>query len=442
MSRERDVRARLEALFRAALVAVDPGAAIRSAVEFDGSELVIAGRAVARDARVIAFAVGKAARPMAAELDAIAGSRISAGLVVAPDSGPDSGRSTRFSVQVASHPIPDARSERAGHDAIALVASARESDVLVAMISGGASSLLCCPAPGISIEELALTTSSLLDAGAGIDELNTVRKHLSRVAGGRLAAHVGCARVEQLVISDVTGDRLDVIGSGPLVGDPSTFADALAVLERRTGRARVPTRVLAYLESGARGALEETPAPEAEVFRGVTTTLLANNQTALGAAAVAARRAGYRTLELPGALFGPAREAGRRLAALGSAIVSDRPVCAIAGGETTVEVRGDGIGGRNQELALAAAIEFASTDAISLLAVGTDGVDGPTDAAGAFADGDTVARGLALGLDPLAALDANDSNSFFAREGGVVRTGPTGTNVMDLVFVHVEPGPR
>lgn len=442
MSRERGVRARLESFFRSALVAVDPAAAVRRVVEFDGSELAISGRPVPRDARVIAFAVGKAARPMAAELEAIAGSRISAGLVVAPDAGSNARPLTRFSERASAHPIPDARSERAGLDAISLVSSARPNDVLVAMISGGASSLLSCPAEGIDIDELALTTAGLLEGGAGIDELNAVRKHLSRVAGGRLAAHVGCARVEQLVISDVPGDRLDVIGSGPLVGDPSTYSDALAVLERHTALARVPARVLAHLNSGARGELEETPAPGLDRLGGVTTTLLANNETALAAAAVAATRVGLRTLELPGALFGEAREAGRRLAALGGSIASDRPVCAIAGGETTVDVRGDGRGGRNQELALAAALEFASADAISLLAVGTDGIDGPTDAAGAFADGGTVARARALGLDALAALEANDSNSLFAREGGVVRTGPTGTNVMDLAFVHVEPRPR
>jgi glycerate 2-kinase len=442
VTREGDARTRLESLFRAALVAVDPAAAVRRAVQFDGSDLVISGRPVPRDAHVIAFAVGKAAVPMAAELDAIAGSRISAGLVVAPDADEGPSLSTRFSLQRTAHPVPDARSERAGQQAISLVASARPRDVLVAMISGGASSLLSCPAPGITIDELARTTACLLVGGAGIDELNAVRKHLSRVAGGRLAAHVGCNRVEQLVISDVAGDRLDVIGSGPLVGDRSTFADALAVLERRTAHGGVPERVLAHLQAGARGEIPETPTPDTELVSGVTTTLLANNETALAAAAVASRRAGFVTLELPGALLGAAREAGRKFAALGGALASDRVVVAIAGGETTVRVRGDGVGGRNQELALAAAIELSGSDAASLLAVGTDGIDGPTDAAGAFADGGTKARGRLLGLEASAALDANDSNSFFAREGGIVRTGPTGTNVMDLAFLHVEPAAR
>ncbi len=435
MNSERLARTRLEALFRAALAAVDPARAVARAVRRRGDLLEIAGEPLDPGARLVVLAVGKAAGAMAQALEALAGDRIAAGLAVVPD-----GQAVDLKQMGAcesAHPIPDARCERAGQRAIELVAGARRDDVLLAMISGGASSLLSCPVEGVTLADLAGTTDALLRGGASISELNAVRKHLSRLAGGRLAERAASARIELLAISDVPGDQLDVIGSGPLVADPTTYRDALDAIAR-VG-ARIPARARDHLEAGARGEFPDTPAPGAAVFDRVRSTLLASNATAVEAARAAAEACGLRALALPGGLAGEARVAGRRLAALGRSIAAARPVCAIAGGETAVVVRGSGRGGRNQELALAAALELAGSPKIALLAAGTDGVDGPTDAAGAHVDGGTLARASERGLDARAALAANDSNGFFEREGGVLRTGPTGTNVMDLAFLYVEP---
>jgi glycerate-2-kinase len=313
------------------------------------------------------------------------------------------------------------------------VAAAGPDNVLVVLLSGGASSLLASPLPGLTCDDLAATTSALLEGGVEIDALNAVRKHLTRVGGGRLARASRCRRAEVLVVSDVPGDRIDVIASGPLAPDSSSYADAVAVIE--PVRERIPAAVRGHLEAGA----EETPKPGDPAFDRVRTTLLASNRTALCAARDAAAQAGCLAPVLEGGLRGEARRAGRRLVALARSLRCSQPVCLVAGGETAVHVRGHGRGGRNQELALAAALELASSDGLSILAAGTDGSDGPTDAAGAFADGGTVARGEAAGLDAQAALDDNDSHTFFATEGGVFRTGPTFTNVMDVALVYIQP---
>jgi glycerate-2-kinase len=296
---------------------------------------------------------------------------------------------------------------------------------------------MSCPVEAVTLSDLANTTDRLLQGGAAIGELNAVRKHLSRLAGGRLTTHATSRRIEVLAISDVPGDGLDVIGSGPLAADPTTYRDALDSVSRIGGE--FPQRALAHLEAGARGEFDETPSPGAAIFERVRSTLLASNVTAIEAACLAAEARGMRALALPGYLKGEAQIAGRRLAVLGKSTVSSQPVCAIAGGETAVVVRGNGRGGRNQELALAAAVELAGNLKVALLAAGTDGIDGPTDAAGAYVDGGTVARGKELGVDARAALADNDSHGFFDREGGILRTGPTGTNVMDLAFLYVDP---
>jgi glycerate-2-kinase len=374
---------------------------------------------------------------MAAALEELAGARIAAGLAVTRD-----GHGlplARIALREAGHPVPDRRSEAAAREALQLVESARPEDVLLVLLSGGASSLLASPAPGLDLGDLARTTAALLAAGAEIGELNAVRKHLSAVAGGRLAQRAACHRIEVLALSDVPGDRWDVIGSGPFAPDPTRFADALAVLERRGVLGAVPRAVVVHLEAGARGALPETPAPGDPQLARVRSTLLGNNLTAALAAARSAQSRGWLAPVLDGALRGEARCAGRRLAALARALRAPQPVCLVAGGETAVHVRGAGRGGRSQELALAAALELAGVSGVALLAAGTDGSDGPTDAAGAFADGGSVARGCARGREAAADLAANDSYGFFDAEGGLLRTGPTRTNVMDLALVWVAP---
>ncbi|RIL07864.1 MAG: hypothetical protein DCC71_01285 [Proteobacteria bacterium] len=383
------------------------------------------------------LAAGKAAASMARAVEEVAGERIAAGLAVTKDGHAGAGGG-RVAVREAAHPVPDRRCERAAREMLAIARGCAPDDVLVVLLSGGASALLACPQPGLDLDDVAGTTAALLAAGADIVELNTVRKHLVEVAGGRLARASGADRVEVLVVSDVLGDPLDVIASGPCAPDPTTFGDALGVVERHGLHAKLPARALAHLHAGARGAREESPKPGDPAFARVRTTVVARLADALDAAEAELRRSGARVLRVADALRGEARVAGRRLAALARALRADAgPTCLVAGGETTVTVRGAGRGGRSQELALAAALAWRNAAGLSLLAAGTDGTDGPTDAAGAYADAETVARGLARGVDAAAALADNDAYTFFAREGGLLRTGPTGTNVMDLVLVGV-----
>jgi glycerate-2-kinase len=428
-------RARLEEIWRAALKAVDPAAAVRRAIAVaaDGS-LEIARQPVAAGSRLVVLAVGKAAAPMAQALEMLAGDRIRRGLAITPDGHGLPLR--RIRAREASHPVPDARGERAAREAKTLVACAAAEDVLVVLLSGGASSLLPAPAAGLDLTDLSRTTAALLAAGAAIDELNAVRKHLSAVAGGRLGVAAACRRIEVLLISDVPGDRIDLIGSGPFAPDPTSYADALDAVARCGALEAVAPAARAHLEAGVRGAHPETPKPGDAALARVRHTLLAGNRTALEAAVAAAESLGMRAVRAE-ALAGEAREAGRRLAQRALASAASSRTCLVAGGETVVTVRGSGRGGRSQELALGAALALEGTRGVALLAAGTDGRDGPTDAAGAFVDGQTVARGRARGVDAHAALDDNDCYGFFDVEGGLLRTGPTRTNVMDLALVEV-----
>jgi glycerate-2-kinase len=380
-------------------------------------------------------AAGKAAAAMAAALEQVAGDRIAGGVAVTKD-----GHGLpleRIALLEAAHPVPDARCERAAREVLAVARRAEPSSWLVVLLSGGASALLTAPLPGLAQEDLRRTTRALLLAGAPIRELNTVRKHLTAVSGGRLALATPAARVLVLALSDVLGDAEDVIGSGPCAADPTRFADAVDVLVGRGLLAQLPEAVRAQLEAGARGEREESPKPGAAAFARVEFHVLASNRDALAAACAEAAALGLESRIVSGALEGEARTAGTRLGALGRASAPRRPLVLALGGETTVTVRGAGSGGRCQELALAAALALEGASGVTLLAAGSDGSDGPTDAAGAFADGGSVARGRAAGRDAAADLAANDAYGFFAAEGGLLRTGPTRTNVLDLVLIHI-----
>jgi hydroxypyruvate reductase len=330
-----------------------------------------------------------------------------------------------------SHPVPDGRSEMAGRRALELAAAAAPGDVLVVLISGGASALLVQPRKGITLADKQAATRQLLLAGADIDSLNTVRKHLSAIKGGQLAASAACHLVA-LAVSDVVGDDPSVIGSGPTVPDPSSFADALAVLERHGGSSRFPAAVVDLLRTGSRGGTAETPKPGDARLSRAETRVVGSRHDAVQGAAEQAASLGYDVVIVADPVVGEARDAGRRLARL----LRDhgRPVCIVAGGETTVTVRGKGRGGRNQELVLAAAQELArSGEPAGVLSGGTDGIDGPTDAAGAIGDHQTIARALAAGLgDGTRHLEDNDAYTFFSRLNDLVTTGPTDTNVGDI----------
>jgi glycerate 2-kinase len=431
----RDARAQLEAVYRAALAAIDPARALRSAVRASAAELEIAGRAVPDGARVFVLAIGKAGGALAAAAEELLGARIAAGLALVSDG--NERPLARCELRVGAHPVPDERGAAATREILAFAGRPGPDDLLLVLLSGGGSSLLCAPAPGLALDDVAETVRVLLAAGASIDELNTVRKHLAAATGGRLARAASRAgRIEVLAISDVIGDRLDVIASGPFASDPSRYADALAVLALRDAAQRAPTSVRDHLAAGARGERPETPKPGDPAFARVLHTLIASNPTAVSAASDTAAALGWNVVAAR--MSGDARLAAHALLALADE-PGDGPLCVVAGGETVVTVTGAGRGGRCQELALAAALAIEERDDVAILAAGTDGVDGPTDAAGAYADGGTVARGRGAGIDAAAALADNDAHGFFCREGGVFRTGPTGTNVADLALVLRDP---
>jgi len=427
----------LERSFRAALRRVDAGEAVRRALRGGPDALWIAGERVPGSARLRVVAAGKAAAAMAQAFEDAAGERVAGGVAVTKDGHGLPLR--RIRLREAAHPVPDARCPAAGEAALAEARAADPGDWLVVLLSGGASSLLTTPLPGLDLEDLREATALLLASGAPITELNALRRHLTAVSGGRLAAATRAGRVVVLAISDVLGDAPEVIGSGPCSPDPTRYAEVWERLERRGVAARLPAAVRTHLAAGARGERDESPKPGDPAFDRVRFHLLASNRDALGAACDEARAQGLAALRVHGALAGEARVAGARLAALARACRPRGGLLLAAGGETTVTVRGPGRGGRCQELALAAALGLEGARGITLLAAGTDGSDGPTDAAGAFADPGSVARGRAAGRNAAADLEANDAYAFFAAEGGLLRTGPTLTNALDLVLVAIEP---
>jgi hydroxypyruvate reductase len=429
-------------IFAAGVAAVDPVAAVQQAVRRDGETLVVAhtGYDLRRYAHIYVVGAGKAGATMAQGLEAVLGDRLGAGTVTVKydHKAPVS----RVMIREAGHPIPDAAGVQGAEAIMQVAQQAGADDLVFCLLSGGGSALLPAPVSGITLAEKQQLTGLLLACGASIDEINTIRKHLSQIKGGQLARRVAPATLITLVLSDVVGDRLDVIASGPTVPDPSTFQDCLELLGRYELLAQVPASILTHLQQGQAGACPETPKAGDAAFGHAQTVIVGSNRTALLAARQTAQDLGYRTLVLSALIQGEAREVARVHAAVAREIRASGmplapPACVLSGGETTVTLRGPGKGGRNQEFALAAALELAGLDRVVLLSAGTDGTDGPTDAAGAFADGQTVARAQALGLHPGHALRHHDSYVFFNALGDLLRTGPTGTNVMDMQLLLV-----
>lgn len=443
--RQPQVRALLGRLLTAALRAVDPGGAVRRAVRRTGPVLQVGGRRydLREYERVAVVGAGKAAARMAAALeDAIGigkpgGPALAGGLVVAKYGHTIPTKT--ITVLEAGHPVPDRAGQQAAARLLRLVSGLTRHDLLFVLLSGGASSLLPAPAPGLTLMDKQRTTRLLLRSGAPIQEINAVRKHLSAIKGGRLAAATH-ATVVSLILSDVVGDDLGTIASGPTAPDPTTYADASAILRRYGLWEAMPARVRVYLRTGQRGGYEDTPKPGAALFRRVQNHLIGNNRDAVEAGARVARRAGLRPLVLSTSLGGEAKEVAKAFGAIAREIVLSgqpvgRPACVLAGGELTVTVRGSGRGGRAQEFALAAAFEIAGLPKIWVAACGTDGTDGPTDAAGAVVDGKTLARAERRGRDPQSSLLRNNAYPFFKTLGGHIMTGPTGTNVNDLYLL-------
>lgn len=429
-------------IFAAGIAAVDPIAAIRRAVVRRGDILYVDGVSydLRRYAQVYVVGAGKAGATMTQGLEEVLGERLRGGVVtvkyghLAPVS--------RVTIYEAAHPVPDAAGMQGAEALFQVAQQAGTDDLVLCLLSGGGSALLPAPSPGITLAEKQQVTGLLLECGASIDEINAIRKHLSRLKGGQLARLVWPATLITLMLSDVVGDRLDVIASGPTVPDPTTYHDCLEIISRYDLLPRLPVSVRGHLQRGQAGELAETPKATDPAFVGSQTVLIGSNRMALQAACAEAQARGYKTLLLSSSLQGETRHIARMHAAIGREIQQSGaplapPACVITGGETTVTLRGDGLGGRNQEFALAAALDIAGLESVVVLSAGTDGTDGPTPAAGALADGSTVARAQALGLAPQICLRRNDSYHFFHALDDLFITGPTGTNVMDMHILLV-----
>jgi len=421
----------------AAVAAADPLAAVRRAVRWDGRRLHVGGQPhdLTAASRVFVVGAGKGSARMAAGLEAMLGDGIAAGVVITKYGYLEPLR--RVALVEAGHPLPDAAGLEGARRMIDLVGQATSKDLVIVLLSGGGSALLPMPVEGIPLEEKSATTGLLLRSGATITEVNAVRKHISRLKGGGLARLAAPASVITLNLSDVLGNPLDAIASGPTVPDPTTFADALGILDRFGLRDRLPPSVRRHLEMGASGQRPETPKPGNPIFERVQTVVVGDIMLAAGAAVEQAQALGYRASLQGTDVEGEAHQVGMRFGGMVRDARSPTaqvraPACLVMGGETTVTVRGTGRGGHNQELALGAAAPIAGLPQTLVAAFGTDGTDGPTDAAGAVVDGTTLARARARGLDPGAALADNDTYAFFDALDDLIVSGPTNTNVNDL----------
>ncbi len=425
------------------LKAADPRAMIRKAVRYDGKTLQ--ARRVKVDlgayGRVLVMGGGKASALMAEETERILGRRVTEGRVIVPDSQRRLPKLSRIRLRGSTHPLPTEKGVRAVGWMLGLAEGLTKEDMVICLISGGGSALMPLPARGVTVEQKQEVTRLLLRSGADINEMNCVRKHLSSFKGGRLAEILRPARVLSLIVSDVVGNDLASVASGPTVPDPTSYAQAKRILVKRGVWLSTPAQVRSLIQAGIEGSAPETPKPDGLAFAKVDNVLVGSNREPCEAARNMLVRMGYETSILSTALEGEAREVGRKLARVAvRASAAGAAAALVAGGETTVHVTGKGRGGRNQELALSAAIGIAGAKGITVVSFGTDGIDGPTEAAGAVADTETTRRGDALGMDAREYLRSNNSNSYFGRLGDLVVTGPTGTNVNDVMLALVEKG--
>ncbi|MDZ7289501.1 MAG: glycerate kinase [candidate division KSB1 bacterium] len=442
-------------IFKAGVRAVEPAAAVHRHVHREGNLLLVAGRKydLSNFNNIFVVGAGKAACPMAAALEKIFPDRLINGQINVKYG--HRWPLNKIQVQEAGHPVPDAAGMEGTRKILDLLTTAQKDDLVICVLSGGGSALMPMPGAGISLEDKQATTRLLLACGAKINEINTVRKHLSQVKGGQLARAAYPATLITLILSDVIGDSLEVIASGPTVPDSSTFKDVQALLDKygvhsaqmpfrwiNGSPLSLPASVKRHIEKGLAKEVPETPKMGDPIFAKTQNLIVANNRQAIEAANTEAQRLGYHTLILSTMIEGETREVARVHAAMAKEIrISGHPVpppaCVISGGETTVTLRGNGLGGRNQEFVLAAVIDIAGLEKTVILSAGTDGSDGPTDAAGAIGDGDTVGRAATLGMNPEAFLANNDSHRFFEKLGDLLITGPTNTNVMDLRLMLV-----
>jgi hydroxypyruvate reductase len=429
-------------IFHTGLKAVDPKTAVRRTVSLEGDALRIGSQCYALSDfdNIHAVGAGKASAAMVQALEDLLRDRLTDGIVnVKVGHG---AAVNKVRIVEAAHPVPDDAGLQGTREIIQLLEKTSDRDLVICMLSGGGSALLPCPAPGITLADKQGVTQLLLECGANIHEINAIRKHISAVKGGRLAQLAYPSKLVSLILSDVIGDDLDSIASGPTVPDRSTFRDCMEILQKYTLMEDIPEAVRRTLEDGIEGRIAETPKAGDAVFTSTQNEIIGSNILAVRAAARKARELGYNPLTLSTMIEGETKEVAKVHSAIAKEVLKTgnpvaRPACIISGGETTVTIKGNGLGGRNQEFALAAALEIAELDGVAILSGGTDGTDGPTDAAGAVVDGETVRRAEQLGISATEFLNRNDSYRFFERLGDLIITGPTLTNVMDLRLILV-----
>jgi hydroxypyruvate reductase len=429
-------------IFQAGLKAADPKVAVHKFMKRDGQNLMVDGKTYRLDRfeKIYVIGGGKAGASMAAALEEILGDRIAEGLVNVKYGHVEKLQKVR--INEADHPVPDEAGLKGAKQIVELLAGSGANDLVICLISGGGSALLPLPADGISLNEKQEVTKKLLACGANINEINAVRKHISKIKGGQLARMAYPATLITLMLSDVIGNHLDVIASGPTVPDHSTFVDVKEIIERYKIWNDIPDPVKLHVLKGLNGEIPETPKEGDEIFLKTQNVVIGSNIQAVLAAEKKAKILGYNSLVLSSFIEGETRDVAKVHAAIAKQILQSghptpAPACVISGGETTVTIRGTGKGGRNQEFALAAAIDVAGLDSVVILSGGTDGTDGPTDATGAICDGQTVRRALDKGMKAIDYLSTNNAYPFFKKLDDLLITGPTNTNVMDLRIILV-----
>jgi hydroxypyruvate reductase len=430
------------AIFKAGVRAVEAGEAVKHHMNRQNAALRIGDLTfdLSTVESIYVVGAGKAVAPMARAVEGMLGDRIGSGVVCTKYGHGEP--LNRIRLLEASHPVPDENGSRAAREILTLLSEAGKNDLVICLLSGGGSALMALPAPGLCLEDKQETTRCLLACGATIHEINTIRKHLSAVKGGQLARAASPARLVTLLISDVIGDEVSIIASGPTAPDAGTFQDCTEILSRYHLPDRLPAAVMARMADGAAGRVDETPKPSDPVFSAVTHLVLGSNGAALSASRQAALALGYTPLVLSSMIDGETRQVARVHTAIAREVLKSgnplpAPACLLSGGETTVTLVGSGRGGRNQEFVLAAVPEISGIERIVVLSGGTDGTDGPTDAAGALADCRTGQRARRMGMDPQRFLSDNNSYPFFKALQDLLVTGPTGTNVMDLRILLV-----
>lgn len=436
------LRRHASGIFYAGIAAVDPKVAVKRFCRRRKNYLVIGGLKYNLDkfGRVFVIGAGKAGAPMSSAVEDLLGERITEGVVNVKYGHVASLK--HIKLVEAGHPVPDKNGINGASKILSLAKKADRDDLVICLISGGGSALLPYPAPGLSLKDKQDTIKKLISCGATIHEINTIRKHTSFIKGGMLAKAVFPATLVTLILSDVVGDDPDVIASGPAVFDTSTYKDCLGIIAKYGLKKRLPRKVIKYLADGAAGKIPETPKAGDRIFKKTRNYIVGSSIEAIKSAKRKAESLKYNTIVLSSMIEGDTKEAARFHCAIAREIAKTglpipKPACIISGGETIVKLTGKGKGGRNQEFALAAALEMAGLGNTVLLSAGTDGTDGPTDAAGAFADSATLTRASETGMDPLLYLSDNDSYNFFKKLGDLFITGPTNTNVMDLRIILV-----